>query len=127
MEFQDHFFLRDGTFATFRRASDRPIAIACFLLLTFLPERPDFSVPCFLSCIARLTLLDALGPYFRLEAFLPIAILLSGQHPAVFDGYLSTIAIAPISRRLNCSWVPSEDVLFRLHFRDSWFSTARES
>jgi hypothetical protein len=65
--------LGDGTFAPLRRASDNPIAIACFLLLTFFLERPDLSVPCFRSCIARLTLLDALGPYLRFETFLAIA------------------------------------------------------
>ena len=34
-----------GTFAPARRASDRPMAIACFLLLTFLPDLPLLSVP----------------------------------------------------------------------------------
>jgi hypothetical protein len=88
--------LRDGTFAPLRRASDKPIAIACFLLLTFFPERPDLSVPCFRSCIARLTFFDALGPYFRLEAFLAIADSpFSTNTQRVLDGYFSTIAIAP--------------------------------
>ena len=32
-----------GTFAPDRRASDRPIAIACLRLVTFLPERPLFN------------------------------------------------------------------------------------
>jgi hypothetical protein len=56
--FDDFFddFLRDGTLPPSRRASERPIAIACFLLVTFLPEPPLFSVPCFRSCIARSTL-----------------------------------------------------------------------
>jgi hypothetical protein len=52
-----------GTFAPERRASDKPIAIACLRLFTFLPERPLFSVPRFLSCIARLTFDDAFRPY----------------------------------------------------------------
>jgi hypothetical protein len=34
-----------GTFAPFLRASDRPMAIACFGLVTFLPLRPLFSLP----------------------------------------------------------------------------------
>src|SRR6476660_836174 len=58
-------FLR-GTFAPARRASLSPIAIACLRLVTFLPERPDLSVPCFRSCIARLTLLCAFFPYFAI-------------------------------------------------------------
>jgi hypothetical protein len=32
-----------GTLAPSRRASESPIAIACFRLVTFLPERPDLS------------------------------------------------------------------------------------
>jgi len=51
----DDFFF--GTFAPDFLASDKPIAIACFLLFTFLPLRPLFRVPAFLSCIARFTLL----------------------------------------------------------------------
>ena len=78
--------MRDGTLAPLLRASDRPIAIACFLLLTFFPERPDLSVPCFCLCIARLTLLDAVGPYFRFETFLAIADTPLRQCPRrVFD------------------------------------------
>src|SRR5690349_873362 len=61
--FFDDFRLR-GTFAPALRASDSPIAIACFRLFTFLPERPLLSVPSLRSCIARLTLLDAFFPYF---------------------------------------------------------------
>jgi hypothetical protein len=45
-----------------RRASDNPMAIACFRLVTFLPLRPLFSVPRFFSRIARLTLADAFLP-----------------------------------------------------------------
>jgi len=49
----DFFF---GTLAPSLRASERPIAIACFRLVTFLPLRPLFSCPCFFSCMAFLTL-----------------------------------------------------------------------
>ena len=56
-----------GTFAPSRRASLRPIAIACLRLLTRLPDRPDFNVPCLRSCIARFTLLCAFFPYFALR------------------------------------------------------------
>jgi hypothetical protein len=60
--FRLDFFLR-GTFAPERRASDSPMAIACFLLLTFWPERPLRNVPFLRSCIARFTLLPAFLPY----------------------------------------------------------------
>ena len=55
-----------GTFLPFFRASERPIAIACFRLLTFppFPPLPRFSSPFFLRCIARFTSLPALFEYF---------------------------------------------------------------
>ena len=55
-----------GTFAPERRASDRPIAIACFGFVTFLPE-PLFSLPRFISCIVAPTFFDAFSPYFALS------------------------------------------------------------
>src|SRR4051812_41195645 len=55
-----------GTFAPDLRASDRPIAIACLRLFTFLPLRPLFSVPFFLSCIARFTFAPAFLPYLAM-------------------------------------------------------------
>jgi hypothetical protein len=59
-----------GTFAPFFRASDRPIAIACFRLFTVLPLLPDLSVPFFLRRIALSTRFEAALPYFRrLEGF----------------------------------------------------------
>jgi hypothetical protein len=42
LRFFEAFF---GTFLPLALASDNPIAIACLRLLTFLPERPLFSVP----------------------------------------------------------------------------------
>ena len=47
------------------RASDNPIAIACFGFVTFLPLRPDFSFPFFIACISRSTDFEALGLYLR--------------------------------------------------------------
>jgi hypothetical protein len=46
-----------GTFFPFFRASESPMAMACFLLLTAppLPPLPRFSLPFFLRCIARFT------------------------------------------------------------------------
>jgi hypothetical protein len=63
----DDFFAADfarGTFAPFSRASDNPIAIACFLLVTFFPPLPERNVPLFLRRIADSTLLPAALPYF---------------------------------------------------------------
>jgi len=54
-----------GTFCPARRASDRPIAIACLRLLTLRPERPLFKVPAFRFFIARPTFADAPFEYFR--------------------------------------------------------------
>jgi hypothetical protein len=54
-----------GTLAPRRRASDRPIAIACFPLVTLFAERPERSVPRLRSRIALPTFLLAVGPYLR--------------------------------------------------------------
>jgi hypothetical protein len=65
-DFRLPFFFRDGTFPPERRASERPMAIACFRLVTFFPDRPLFSVPCLRSFIARSTFSDAFLPYFAM-------------------------------------------------------------
>ena len=57
-----------GTFFPFDRASDRPIAIACFLLFTFRPLL-DLSVPFLRRRIALSTSLLALSEYFRFDDF----------------------------------------------------------
>src|SRR6266446_2920036 len=61
--FEDFFF---GTLPPSFRASDNPIAIACFLLVTFLPDLPLFSVPSLRSCIAFLTFFCAFLPYLAI-------------------------------------------------------------
>jgi hypothetical protein len=48
-----------GTFLPFARASESPIAMACFLDLTVLPLLPLLSAPVFRRLIARLTSPDA--------------------------------------------------------------------
>jgi hypothetical protein len=63
-DFFDEDFL-DGTFSPRSLASDNPIAIACLRLVTFLPERPLFNVPCLRSCIAFSTLFCAPLEYLR--------------------------------------------------------------
>jgi hypothetical protein len=62
---EDDRFLR-GTLPPARRASDSPMAIACFRLVTFLPDRPLRSVPRFRSCIAFATFCEAFRPYFAM-------------------------------------------------------------
>jgi len=59
---EDFFF---GTFAPSFLASDKPIAIACLRLVTFLPL-PLFNVPSFFSCIAFSTLSPAFFEYFAM-------------------------------------------------------------
>ncbi len=56
---------RFGTFAPSLRASESPIAIACFRLVTFFPDLPLLSSPRFISCIARSTFVDAFLLYRR--------------------------------------------------------------
>ena len=58
-----------GAFLPSARASDRPIAIACFGLVTFFPLRPDLSLPFFIAFISRSTSAEALGLYFLPEPF----------------------------------------------------------
>jgi len=59
------YFLFLGTFCPARRASASPMATACLRLLTLRRERPLRSVPRFISCIARRTLLPAALLYLR--------------------------------------------------------------
>jgi hypothetical protein len=62
--FEEDFF--DGTFPPARRASERPMAMACFRLFTVLPLDPDLSVPFFRSCIAFSTFSCAFSPYLAM-------------------------------------------------------------
>jgi hypothetical protein len=55
-------FLAFGTLPPSRRASERPMAIACRRLFTFLPERPERRVPAFISSMLRCTFLPAKLP-----------------------------------------------------------------
>ena len=56
-----------ATFLPFLRASDRPIAIACFLLVTFFPLFPLLSVPLLRRRIADSTSFEALFEVFRFD------------------------------------------------------------
>jgi len=67
--FFDDFFFPDFFFGALPpplRASDKPMAIACFLLVTFFPD-PLFSVPSLRSCIAFLTFFCAFFPYLAID------------------------------------------------------------
>jgi hypothetical protein len=68
-----------------RRASDKPIAIACFRLLTVLPDRPDLSWPRFISCMARSTFCWDFWPYLRPE-------LLRRRPPEFLSGICSPLS-----------------------------------
>jgi len=59
-------FLR-GTLPPARRASDNPMAMACFRLVTFFPDRPLLNVPLLRSRIAFLTFCDAFLPYLAID------------------------------------------------------------
>jgi hypothetical protein len=80
-------FFGEGTFLPSRRASESPIAIACFRLVTFLPLRPDFNLPRLNSCISRFTSLPAEGEYFRREPAFDPALL-----EAFFDADFLVVA-----------------------------------
>ena len=58
-----------GTRAPSSRASERPMAMACFLEVTFLPL-PLFKVPRFLSCITCSTFSPARFEYFAIVLIL---------------------------------------------------------
>jgi len=63
----NYLFGLGGTFSPMLRASERPIAIACFGFVTFFPLRPLFNFPRCISCISVLTCLPAFGLYLRPE------------------------------------------------------------
>jgi hypothetical protein len=77
-----------------RRASDRPIAIACLGFRTLLPERPDRNVPCFILCTSRATASPAFDEYF-LPLFVFAAICTSRT---VFELY------SPVRRGFRPLW-----------------------
>ena len=82
---QPHADFFAGTFLPFARASERPIAIACFLLFTVLPLLPLLSVPALRRFMAPFTSLDA-----DLD-FEPLSFLLSG----IENDDLSRISVKP--------------------------------
>ena len=86
--------LRRGTFAPFSRASLRPMAIACFRLLTLRPD-PLFSVPFFFRCIADLTRLPAALPYLAMKVSDAKAVLPAAPHPDGRNGTAPREVVTP--------------------------------
>src|SRR5579875_1966836 len=87
-----------GTFLPARLASERPMAITCFLLFTFLPL-PLFSLPLLNSCISLSTFLPADGEYLRDEDFFAEADFLPGELPEDFsadEDFLSRVGFVAI-------------------------------
>ena len=63
---EDDEFLR-GTLAPFFRAFESPIAMACFRLVTFLPDLPLFNVPFLRSRMAFFTSVPAFLLYLGIS------------------------------------------------------------
>jgi hypothetical protein len=104
--FDEDFF---GTFAPSLRASDRPMAMACLRLVTFLPLRPLFRVPLFFSRMARSTFLPAFGLYFLPpedlcdeDFFVAIKILPSPNWEAIADEEVARRKTAYSVQRAAC-------------------------
>ena len=74
--------------------------MACFGFVTFLPVRPDFSFPCFISRISRSTFLPAEGEYMRLDDFLAA-------------DFLALDFLADCSPVLFFALLPSHELLLR--------------
>jgi hypothetical protein len=109
-----------GTFAPSRRASERPIAIACLRLVTFRPL-PERSFPRLSSCISSPTFSCALRPYFlpvlrraRVEAVVRrrVRVVVLARRVADFARVVRRdVAVVPFLRRDVA--VPRRDVLRR--------------
>jgi hypothetical protein len=73
-----YFFGAGGTFFPDFRASDNPIAIACFRLVTFFPLRPLFNWPFFIAFISLSTSLPEEGEYLRVLLLFLAAVFFAG-------------------------------------------------
>ncbi|WP_158085157.1 hypothetical protein [Niastella vici] len=71
--FADFFFFGAGTLAPFFLASDKPMAIACLRLFTFLPLLPLVKVPFFLRCMALFTDFCDFFEYLAITIYLKLA------------------------------------------------------
>ena len=82
VDFFDEDFGGGGTLPPSRRASDKPIAIACFLLFTFWPELLR-SFPSFNSCIVCSTFSCDFFPYFVAMLNPPAQLFVQAGSPAL--------------------------------------------
>ena len=108
-DFEDFF---EGTLPPSLRASESPIAIACFLLVTFLPE-PLLSVPRFRSCIAFSTLSDDFFPYLLAMKNPPAQKVVQGRRRiacAIYGRMMTDdgarVAMPRRATRSDSGWVP---------------------
>lgn len=75
--------------------------MACFLLVTFLPLRPDLSVPFFFAFISVATLLLAAGEYLRAEDFLVADFLVALFFALVVFFALAFFALVDLVARVD--------------------------
>jgi hypothetical protein len=80
-----------GTFLPSFLALDSPMAMACFGFVTFLPLRPDLSLPRFISRISVSTFFPADGEYFRREVFFAAVLGVFLLFFALLDFFFVTI------------------------------------
>ena len=66
-----------GTFLPAFLASESPMAMACFGLVTRLPLRPLLSFPSFIAFISLSTLSPAAGEYFLVDFFAAVGMVCS--------------------------------------------------
>jgi hypothetical protein len=94
-----------GTFAPALRASDRPMAIACFVLVTLLPDLPLRNVPAFRSCMTSFTFFCAvvLAEVFLAAPFFAPALFVAVLRASV--ALLSAVLRAVIAGSLTLLWV----------------------
>jgi hypothetical protein len=86
------------------------MAMACFGFVTFLPLRPDFSLPCFISRISRSTFFPADGEYLRPEDFFEADFLAADFFAADF---FAADFLADAPRVLFFALLPSRELLLR--------------
>jgi hypothetical protein len=105
-----------GTFLPERLASESPIAIACFLLFTFLPL-PLFSLPLLNSRISLSTFLPADGEYLRDEDFfLAEERFFAAEFLLVEEDFLVLVEEDFLREELLEDFLADEDFFLRVDF-----------
>jgi hypothetical protein len=80
-----------GTFFPALLASERPMAIACFRLVTFFSLRPDLNFPCLISLISVSTFFPTDREYFRPDGSLEAVFFLLPLFVALLDFFFIAI------------------------------------